>query len=430
MDGKVIFTIFAGREDRMSLLVKYLHKALERKLIDEVHFWNYTRKSENDKYLRRISNLLRTSSLKHDYEEIYPLLIFNNDNCISSDFEIMANNDAHIRLNGDSKEQKEIVLGGWGNKFAVIRHHDGGQIFNLYNADKNPYDKEVLRRGVYNKVRIELNNAFLYVFLNEKKILETRVGEEFKINKVEIKTGFNSVGMFKYQPIKNNGFYLMDTCFKKPWNNYYDHYSHEEYKNDLIIKCDDDIVFIDLNKFKDFIDFSRKTTDKDLILANTINNGVAAYIQQSILGVIPFEYDTYEFPVGEGENGKCGSLWESGPKAEKLHKYFIENYKKIISEKCDFSEKYGKEYLDVMSRYSINFFSYKAKDWYKMKECSLDDEYFLTVDFVKNSEKKFKNIFYIDFYVSHLSFYVQDNHMNLDKIISEYNNIFEQEFNN
>lgn len=424
MDSKVILTVFAGREDRMSVLLKYLKKSLELKLIDEVHLWNYTRKIEDDKYLRKISNLLRTSSIKHEYEEIHPVIKTNNDNNNQHcDFEIMANSDAHIRLNG-GEDQKEIVLGGWANKFAVIRSHDGGHIFNLYNADNNPFDKEILRRGEYNKIHLEINNGILNIFLNNKMILNASVGDEFKIKKIEIKTGFNSVGMFKYQSVKNQGFYLMDTCNKKPWNNYYDHYSHEEYKNDLIIKCDDDIVFIDLNKFGDFIDFSRRTTDKDLILANTINNGVAAYFQQSILGILPFEYDNYEFPA---DNGKCGSLWESGPKAEKLHQYFTENYRDIIFKRDDFSKMSEKEYLDVMSRYSINFFSYKGKDWYKLKDCALDDERILTVDFVRD-EQKFKNIMFIDFYVSHLSFYSQDNSMNLKKIIDDYDCIYEKEF--
>ena len=60
--SKTILTIFAGRENNLNILNKYLSKALDLKLLDEVHYWNYTRKNEDDLYVKSISNLKRTSS--------------------------------------------------------------------------------------------------------------------------------------------------------------------------------------------------------------------------------------------------------------------------------------------------------------------------------------------------------------------------------
>ena len=45
----------------------------------------------------------------------------------------------------------------------------------------------------------------------------------------------------------------------------------------------------------------------------------------------------------------CGSLWDSGLKAEQLHNYFIENYYKFIT------HDYDKEIVQINSRFSINF---------------------------------------------------------------------------
>jgi len=119
-----------------------------------------------------------------------------------------------------------------------------------------------------------------------------------------------------------------------------------------------------------------------------------------------------EYPDG----GLCGSLWESGKKAEKLHDYFIKNYKKFLD------YEYNNEIIPINTRFSINFFGYKGKNWYKIKDCSGDDEYNLTVAYVKN--RQFNNILYSDFYVSHLSFYKQnETGINLNKLIDSYNEL-------
>ena len=66
-----------------------------------------------------------------------------------------------------------------------------------------------------------------------------------------------------------------------------------------------------------------RRNDYDLVFANTINNGVSAYFQQNKYNLIPKQIMDLEYPP----NGLCGSLWESGTKAELLHDYFIKNYK-------------------------------------------------------------------------------------------------------
>jgi len=72
-----IVTVFAGREPNLKILVKYLKKALEMKMIDEVHFWNNTRNSHDEFYLKSISNLKRISPTAN-YVEIRPEIIDNS----------------------------------------------------------------------------------------------------------------------------------------------------------------------------------------------------------------------------------------------------------------------------------------------------------------------------------------------------------------
>jgi hypothetical protein len=58
---KNIVTVFAGREKNLKILSKYLITALELNIIQEVHFWNYTRNKEDEVYLTSISNLKKIS---------------------------------------------------------------------------------------------------------------------------------------------------------------------------------------------------------------------------------------------------------------------------------------------------------------------------------------------------------------------------------
>ena len=53
----------------------------------------------------------------------------------------------------------------------------------------------------------------------------------------------------------------------------------------------------------------------------------------------------------------------------------------------------------------------------------IDDERCLTVDYVHNNQ--FKNVLYSDCYVSHLSFYRQnETGINLDDLLEKYNKLY------
>lgn len=68
-----ICIVFAGREDRMQILMHYLNKALKEKKLDEIHLWNYSR---ND------SDTTWVNSLKSD-----KIKIFASDDRTKIDYE-------------------------------------------------------------------------------------------------------------------------------------------------------------------------------------------------------------------------------------------------------------------------------------------------------------------------------------------------------
>jgi len=393
-----IITIFAGRKPNIEILKKYLTKALELNIINEVHFWNNARNSDDEDYLKTISNLKRTSSTgAGNYILITPTILNN-----SFELNIRASNDIHIKLTHLDLEY-EIVLGGWDNTKSVIRENNN-IIFNLIEnniADKNNY----------NNFQINITNDVLNIIKNNKLIISQKIKYYFEIKNIYFKTGHGSVADLTYNTTQNKSFYFMDTC-EKSWKNYYNYYNDKTFENDIIIKCDDDIVFIDLHKLPKFIDFI-KNNDYDLVFANTINNGVSAYFQQNKYNLIPKEIMDLEYPPG----GSCGSLWESGEKAEILHNYFIKNYDNFLN------YEYNNEVIQINTRFSINFFGYKGKNWHKIINCYNNDECTLTIDYVKN--KNFKNILYFDFYVAHLSYFKQnETGINLDKLTDNYNKLY------
>ena len=260
---KNILTVFAGREDNLNILCKYLKKALDLEIIHEVHLWNNTRNVSDEKYIKSISNLKRTSSTgQGNYTLITPVILDN-----SFELNIIAPSDIHIKITNNETEY-EIVLGGWSNTKSIIRKN-GNEICSL--VQNNVADNT--RR---HKFTVSIHNNMINIMKNNDVLFSQEIVANFEIKEVYFKTGHKSVGDLTYNTNCNKGFFLMDTC-EKSWKNYYNYYSNIkfEYENCTILKCDDDIVFIDLLKLPNFIEFV-KNNDCDLVFANTINNGVAA----------------------------------------------------------------------------------------------------------------------------------------------------------
>lgn len=398
---KTILTVFAGREPNLNILKKYLDKAISMKLIDEVHFWNYSRNDNDEMYIRSISNLKRTSSIGAGrYIEIFP--VKENNSFV---LDIQASNDIHILIVDEIVYiNYEIVIGGWSNQKNVVRRN-GDIIFEQENISSATIDH-------VSSYKVAIENDILSVFHKNNLIINCPIQKDFFMNKLFVKTGHNSVGHIYFQPVKNANFFFMDTCKKKPWDDYYHYYLKYEYKEDIILKCDDDIVFIDLFKLGNFIEYIKKS-DCDLVFANTINNGVSAYYQQNKYNLIPKNLMNLEYPP----SGSRGNLWESHEKAQDLHKYFTENYDLFIN------NDFNNDTIPIYTRFSINFFGYKGKNWEKIYDCGINDEEYLTINYVK--DRNFINVLYSNLIVSHLSFCSQNN-MDHDLVRSWYNNLYDK----
>ncbi len=221
------------------------------------------------------------------------------------------------------------------------------------------------------------------------------------------------------------------------WYDYYEYYDLRRlsYPNDIIIKCDDDVVFIDVFKLPYFLSRVREENEllDGVLFANIINNGVAAHYQQTLWNLLPKDVlGEFEYPEG----GFCGTLWSSGETANKLHEYFLSHWEEIIRPNGTFpsiTETFGNtrkhavyyepEFIPILTRFSINFFAIQAKNWYKIKDIGVDDEYHLTKTLTKYGV--LKNYLSTNFFVSHLSFSRQNVSFNATKLLNMYDTLYE-----
>lgn len=197
---------------------------------------------------------------------------------------------------------------------------------------------------------------------------------------------------------------------KKKWGEYYMHYTSTAYPDHIIIKCDDDVVYIDVEKFPKFI--NNVVDDKDdthmVYFPSIINNGVCAYLQQQDgllpekeLGVMP--YDTF-----------CGRLWGDGKLAERVHLYFIKNINEMRAKQPD-----RRVTITRGDRISINFFAIKTSKLHIYQAIGPDDEAEITV----RAPPKFglDNVIDLSMFVAHLGFYKQrSTGMNEVMLLEEY----------
>lgn len=157
---------------------------------------------------------------------------------------------------------------------------------------------------------------------------------------------------------------------KSTWTDYYTYYTPERYPDPdtVIIKSDDDIVFMNVDKFDSFI--KHRIHDKNALIlsASVVNNPVCGIIQRQ-LGIIPPSFGIEE----------VGNLTHNGLTVVKLHDYFLENPATFVSKSVAKNKQFVLPY-DFKDIFNINFFAVLAKDLglvYNIEYNNTEDERFI-----------------------------------------------------
>jgi hypothetical protein len=196
---------------------------------------------------------------------------------------------------------------------------------------------------------------------------------------------------------------------KQDWSPFYKNIANS-FINDIIIKCDDDILFIDMEALKYAIIDRINDKISFIIHSNCINNGVCAYYQKELFNHIKEQLNIY--PTG----GILGVIFEKPELSYVMHNQFTNDLLK------DFTSihKYFIKNEYIKTRISINFILINGIDAKYLSEITTDDEYEVSsfIPELLNRPNKINGTFI----TSHLSYTFQD------KIMLNRNDIYDKYF--
>lgn len=171
-------------------------------------------------------------------------------------------------------------------------------------------------------------------------------------------------------------------------------YKYYTDKDTVYCKIDDDIVFMQLSKFKDFIKFRIQNPQYFLVYANTINSGLSHFIHNKFGA-----YENNPYPPVEYLSANIAYRdWQYATFA------FQQLQKKLTNDELDKFD-FGKWILSDYERHSINFISWLGSEFSKIDVWGVDDEQWLSV--FKPGERVMPNCIYGGFLVAHYAFFTQ-----------------------
>lgn len=434
--AQVIYTTFAGRRENLELGLPHVDELIDKGQVDEVHLWNYARLPSDSIWLKQTfggADPLVFTTLKHDYRPL-PLKapVGSEGGLKEIHLGVRGKSDGHILLMDAKNPERgyEIVLGGWANSRSVIRTFKEKTVL----ADM---PGAIMREDAFVRVAVEAGNGRIAVFLvgpKGERMMVMQTGGVVKDGMTVHVAAFHQMSVdFDLQPLADAGALVLPAAdgykprniakFKyiKPekghsWGGYYEHYTQQRYPNHVIIKADDDIVYIDTATFPRYIEARLADPAALLMFPSIINNGVCAHIQQKA-GLIPasvgeFPYDTFQ-----------GKLWSSAALCDSLHTHFCQNKGDFVNR----SRILPPIKVALGDRVSINMFAILSKDlplFQKLVEgtpdgMDIDDEMHLSVTMSKMTGRQHSIV--MGTVVSHLSFFQQvDNGLDLPKLRTAY----------
>ena len=207
---------------------------------------------------------------------------------------------------------------------------------------------------------------------------------------------------------------------RNDWSPFYSIISKESfYENSVIIKCDDDILFIDIIGLKNAIQDRINDKYSFLIHSNCINNNICTFYQKDKFAHLTKYLEKY--PKG----GILGILFENPKIAYSIHDYFLEN----CLQKIDNLYNFIVDDVYINTRISINFILINGEDCKYFENTKYDDEYELSSYFPEKLMRpnKIKG----DFITSHYSYALQEKTLNMNNnLMLKYNKLLSNYLNN
>lgn len=286
--------------------LKYYNK------LSEIHLWQFTNDTLQENYLNSITNLHKTNGKYSYYRNIYPYIYNNNYFIININ---LYKNKACLLINDKYEISFEIV-----NNLDIIISLNVGNKF-YYGKQSNFYDKNLFFTYI-----IKIINFKILIKDKTNFLIKTRIDENY-FSSIKIKSIGDAETIWDYKERINKDIKLYDTRYRRRGHWYEMYRFYLNYDFDILIKMDDDISFIDINRFEEFTKFI-KNTKKNVTIPNLVNHAVSLYYNNK-LGLIP------NYLISNNYQNKTSSLdvynyFKDGEQAKKIHHYFLRNINKFI----------------------------------------------------------------------------------------------------
>ena len=273
------------------------------------------------------------------------------------------------------------------------------------------------------------NNVYITIFAGRKRYLEClkiyldKLLRENIVTEVHlwdyVRDQSDSVYIQELSKNNNKYVYMKPTKNMSHWNEYYEYYSNADYNDeDIIIKCDDDVVYIDTNQMCKYLN---EIKQGGIYYPNTINNDVCAYIQHKygIHDIITEKdiSDEYQRDNVVPLTGRDGGWYTNFNAANNIHKEFLKNKDKFIINAPTFP---------WVGRISINMIGCRfasIKEYFTLfiKYGNSDDEAYFSHHIAKNINVSNYIVPFMN--ISHFSFCRQNTIMLDTLFLDSYKNI-------
>lgn len=402
----------------MKLLLSYARAALSLGIIDEWHVWDFARTPEDRQWLTEEFPNLRWIGDKKEHRFL-GWAQQDGQGKSRLEFGVRGASNIHIQVasQNPSAPQLLLVLGAEDNTIS--------QLYSL-DTNKNPIEATLLASvatpgllsaQLTKQCVIDYAQGTLKLSINGYSIFSHNIDYGGQLIGAVLCAGNGGPCEIYLPKLADSKQFLFVAENKDahPYSEFYNYYEqrYSEYKNCVFLKCDDDILYINLIKLRDFIAFRIQNPWYFLVSANVVNNNVCAYYQQQSQ-LIPYGLMSVDLPP----NGFGGKLWEDGGLAETLHNWFLDEPERFIG------HNFRQISIEWSQRLSINFIAFLGKDLAEMACRFKDDEHALSIEIPHRLGRT--NAIFTPFIVSHLSFYTQNAEMNIGEIINRYEALRDQ----
>ena len=206
-----------------------------------------------------------------------------------------------------------------------------------------------------------MNHHKLLVKEKNKILFKYKIEDDSFLS-VKIHSEKDSENFWDYKEMKNQNYKLFDSEYREGswhWYEAYKYYLNYEYE--ILIKLDDDIVFIDINRFDEFINFIRNNS-LNITIPNLVNHAVSLFYNNKY-NLLP-NYILNEKYINKNISLDVYDYFKDGKQAEIVHKFFINNIYKFINNNIEPINLSGQ-------KPSICMFGIKKETFNKVYETSI-----------------------------------------------------------